>query len=79
VVELEITQTRAGQTTFYGAPELRRGAVPSEASDVWVWVLTVFEVLAGEPAFDPRMGLLPLPLQMVSDHGPRVRRGCYRC
>jgi serine/threonine protein kinase len=72
VVGLGITQTRAAQRTFYGAPELHRDSDPSEASDVWAWGLTIYEILAGEPAFDPQLRLLPLLERMASDERPSV-------
>jgi serine/threonine protein kinase len=72
VVELGITQTQAGQTTFYCAPELHEDSDPSEASDVWAWGLTIFEMLAGKPAFDPQLKLLPLLKRMASDERPPI-------
>jgi serine/threonine protein kinase len=72
VIELGITQNQAAQTTFYCAPELHDDSDPSEASDVWSWGLTIFEMLAGKPAFDPQMRLRPLLNRIASNERPPI-------
>jgi serine/threonine protein kinase len=75
VIEPGTTQTGAAQTTSYQAPELHDdGSEPSEASDVWALGLTVFEVIAGKPAFDPGMRLRPPLKCMDSNKRPSVPR-----
>jgi serine/threonine protein kinase len=72
VIEQGISQSQAAQTAFYAAPELHDDSDPSEASDVWAWGLTVFEMLAGEPAFDPQLRLRPLLNRMASNERPPI-------
>ena len=53
--QADITTTKGGKTPLYNAPELNEGAEASEATDVYALALTLYEVLAGRPAFDPSL------------------------
>jgi hypothetical protein len=63
---------KGGKAPFYAAPELHDNGEPSGASDMWAVGLTMFEAIAGIPAFDPRLGFLSLVKKMMSEERPVV-------
>ncbi|MBO2457396.1 serine/threonine-protein kinase [Actinomadura violacea] len=75
VDSFDATHTQAF-TPHHAAPEVLEGKPPGVASDIYSLGSTLYQLLAGRPAFKgpPGEGIAPLMLRILNDPPPRIPR-----
>lgn len=74
--ELEASARTEALTPFHAAPEVLEGHPPAPAADVYSLGSTLYQLLAGRPAFqrDADFGIAPLLLRILTEEVPPISR-----
>jgi serine/threonine-protein kinase PknK len=74
--ELDASSRTEALTPFHAAPEVLEGHPPAAAADVYSLGSTMYQMLAGRPAFqrDADFGIAPLLLRILTEELPPISR-----